>query len=99
MLVVGVDGVGGLDAGLVRVGVILAGVFLVPVEDAADEGRNEGDFCLSAGDGLVESEEKGHVAVDALFFEDFGCLDALPSGGELDQDALAGDASGLILRD
>ena len=99
LLVVVVDGGDGLDAGVVCAGVVLAGVLLVPVEDAADEGGDEGDLGFGAGDGLVEAEEQGHVAVDALFFEDLGGLDALPGGGELDEDALAGDAGGFVLLD
>jgi hypothetical protein len=72
--------------------VVLAGVLLVPVEDAADEGRDEGDLGLGAGDGLVQAEEQGQVAVDALLLEDLGGLDALPGGGDLDEDASRGDA-------
>ncbi len=88
------------DAGVVGTVVVAAGlVLLVPVEDAADEGRDEGSLGFGGGDGLVDAEEEGHVAVDALFFEDLGGLDALPGGGELDEDALAGDAGGLVLRD
>ena len=80
--------------------VVLAGlVLLEPVPDAADEGRDEGNLCFGGGDGLVEAEEEGHVAVDALFFEDLGGLDAFPCGGKLDEDALAGDAGGLVLGD
>ena len=37
--------------------------------------------------------------MDALFFEDFCGLDAFPCGGELDEDALAGDAGGFVLGD
>ena len=99
VLVVVVNRGDGLDAGVVGAGVVLAGVLLVPVEDAADEGGDEGDLGFGAGDGLVETEEEGHVAVDAFLLEDLGGLDAFPGGGELDEDALAGDAGGLVLRD
>ena len=37
--------------------------------------------------------------MNALFFEDLGGLDAFPCGGELDEDALAGDTGFLVLRD
>jgi hypothetical protein len=47
-LVVVVDLGDGLDAGIVGALVILAGVFLVPVEDAADEGRDEGNAGIGA---------------------------------------------------
>src|ERR1700733_1331546 len=77
---------------MVAVGLIL----LVPVENAAYERGDQGGFGFGGGDGLVDAEEEGHVAVNALFFEDLGRLDALPCGGELDEDAVAGDA-GLIV--
>ena len=96
-LVVVVDGGDGLNAGVVGAVVVLAGVLLVPVENASDEGRDEGGLGFGGGDGLVEAEEEGHVAVDALFLEDLGGLDALPGGGELDEDAVAGDA-GLVVQ-
>ncbi len=64
----------------------------MPVEDAADEGRDELDAGLGAGDGLGEGEEEGEVAVDAFLLEFLGGLDAFPGGGDLDEDALAGDA-------
>jgi hypothetical protein len=47
----------------------------------------------------VQAEEEGQVAVDAFLFELLGGLDALPGGGDLDEDALAGDAGGLVLMD
>ncbi len=96
-LVVVVDRGDGLDAGVVGAVVVAVGlVLLVPVENAAYEGRDEGGLGFGGGDGLVDAEEEGHVAVDALFFEDLGGLDALPCGGELDEDAVAGDA-GLVV--
>ncbi len=61
---------------------------LVPVVDAADEGRDERDAGLGAGDGLGEGKQQGQVAVDALFLEPLGGADALPGAGDLDQDAL-----------
>ncbi len=76
-LVVVVDLGHGVDAGIVGGSVVLAGVLLVPVEDAADERRDQGDLGLGAGDRLVQAEEQRQIAVDALFFEDPrrpGCL-------------------------
>ena len=70
ILVVVVDRGDGLDAGVIGAGVVLAGVLLVPVEDAADEGRDQRDLGFGAGDGLVQAEEEGHVAVDAFLLED-----------------------------
>src|SRR5258708_22250668 len=37
--------------------VVLAGVLLVPVENASDEGGDEGSVSLGGGDGLMRSEE------------------------------------------
>ena len=82
----------GDDAGIVGALVVLAGVFLVPVEDAADEGRDERDAGLGCGDGLVQAEEQRQVAVDAFLLQHFGGADALPGGGDLDEDAVAADA-------
>ena len=64
----------------------------MPVEDTADERGDELDLRFGAGDGLGEGEKEGEVAMDALFFKDFGGLDAFPCGGDLDQDAVAGNA-------
>lgn len=41
-------------------------VLLVPVQDAADEGRDQSDLGLGAGHGLSEREQQRHVAVDAV---------------------------------
>ena len=49
---------------------------------------------------LAEGEEKGEVAVDALNgLEVLGSLDTLPGGGDLDEDALLGDAGILVETD
>ncbi len=78
--------------------VVAAGlVLLVPIENASDEGRDESGFGFGGGDGLVEAEEEGHVAVNAFLLEDLGGLNALPGGGELDEDAIARDA-GLVVQ-
>ena len=66
---------------------------LVPVEDTADEGGDEGDTSLGAGDGLGEAEEEGEVAVDLVVaLELAGGLDSLPSRSDLDKDAVLGDS-------
>ncbi len=44
----------------------------------------------------MKTEEQSHVAVDALLLEDLSCLDALPGGGELDENAIARD-TGLVV--
>ena len=81
-----------LHAGIVGALEILAGVLLVPVEDAADEGRDERDAGVGGGDGLMEAEEQRQVAVDAFLLQDLGGADAFPRGGDLDEDAVAADA-------
>jgi hypothetical protein len=65
LLVVGEDLADRLDSGVGLGSVLLAGGLLVPVEDTADEGRDEGDASLGTGDGLAETEEKGEVAAGA----------------------------------
>ena len=71
----------------------------IPVVDAADERGDQRDAGLGAGDGLGEAEEQRQVAVDAFLLELLGGADALPGGGDLDEDALAVDAVGLIKAD
>lgn len=88
------------DSGVLRSLVGLAGLGLVPVHDAADEGRDEGDASLGAGDGLAKAEEEGEVAVDVeLLLEVASGLDALPGRGNLDEDAVLGDANRLVESD
>ncbi len=72
MLEVVVNPGDGFDARIVGALVVLAGVLFVPVEDAADEGRDQGDAGLGAGDGLVQAEEQRQVAVNAFLLQDLG---------------------------
>ena len=81
-----------LHAGIVGAVVVLAGVFLVPVENAAHEGRDERDAGIGRGNGLVQAEEQRQVAVDAFLLQHFGGANALPGGSDLDQHAVAADA-------
>ena len=94
--VVAVDGGYGFDAGVFGRGVVCVAVRFVPVEDAADKGRDEvhARFCTGARLGL--REEQGEVAVDAFFFEGFGGADALPGGRDFDEDAFAAHACRLV---
>ena len=78
--------------------VVLAGVFHVPVEDAANEGRDERDVGLGRRNGLVQPKKQGQVAVDAFLLQHLGGADALPGGSDLDQNALAPDALLVVLR-
>lgn len=90
----------GLDAGhswVLLLGVLLLVGGLEPIEDAADEGGDEEGVGLSGGNGLGKGEHEGKVAVDAvLLLEDPGSLDTLPCRGDLDQNAVLGDANGLV---
>ncbi len=90
----------GKDAGIFGGGVfVAAGGFLVPVQDAADEWGDEFHIRLSAGNGLGEGEEEGEVAVDLVRAKLAGGFDALPGGGNFDEDAFAGDAGFFVARD
>lgn len=88
LLVVIEDALDGRNSWVFLLGVRLSGLGLVPIQDAANERRDEEHACLGGGDGLHLGEEEGKVAVDAvLFLQDARGLDALPGGGDLDQDA------------
>ncbi len=78
---------------------VLAAGLLVPVEDAADEGRDERGARVGAGHGLREAEEQRHVRAHALLLERLGRADALPGRGELDEHALLADALLRVERD
>lgn len=97
LLVVVEDALDGLDTGVLLGGVVTLVSGLVPVEDTADEGRDEVGTGLSGSDGLDGGEHEGQVAVDAVLgLEDLSGLDTLPGGGDLDEDAVAGDAVLLV---
>ena len=64
---------------------------------SANEGRDEGNACLGACDGLAETKEESEVTVNTVFFFEFaGGLDALPRRGDLDQDTLLLHADGFV---
>ena len=90
-----------MDTGVVVANVVGAGlVLLVPVKDTADEGGNESDAGLCASDSLAETEEEREIAVNAVVaLELAGSLDTLPGRGDLDQDAVLGNANRLVERD
>jgi hypothetical protein len=93
LLVVVEDLLDALDTGVLLLGVLLLGGRLVPVENAADKGRDE----EGGSDSLDLREHEGQVAVDAVLgLEDLGGLDAFPCRGELDEDALLVDALLLV---
>ncbi|ENN87512.1 hypothetical protein RHSP_43945 [Rhizobium freirei PRF 81] len=95
-LVVVVDVAHRDDARIFLSRVILAGRLLVPVEDAADEGRDQECLGVSAGNSLRLAEQQRQIAVDAFLLQHFGGTDAFPGGGELDEDAITLDAALLV---
>lgn len=97
LLVVVEDALDGGDTGVLLLGVLLLCAGLEPVKDAADEGGDEEGTGLGGSDGLGKGEHESQVAVDAVVtLEDLGGLDALPGGGDLDQDTLLGDTLLLV---
>lgn len=97
LLVVVEDALHGLDAGVGAGGISLSRLGLVPVEDTANEGRDQVGTGLSGCNGLGKREQEGQVGVDAVVtLEDLGSLDTLPGGGNLDQDALLVDTLLLV---
>lgn len=76
--------------------VFLVGSF-VPVEDAADEGRNQEGAGFGCGDSLRQGEEECQIAVDLVFaLQDVGGLDAFPGRGEFDEDTGFVNADGFV---
>ena len=60
---------------------------LVPVQDTANERRDEESTGLGCGNGLRKREHEGQIAVHlVLRLQDVGCLDTLPRRSQLDQD-------------
>lgn len=70
--------------------------FFVVIHDASDKGRNKGDAHLGAGNGLGQAKNECQVAGDSLCFQDLGGLNALPGGGNLDEDAGLVDSLFLV---
>ena len=99
LLVVVVDGGDGDHARIFARGVVTVVLGLVPVEDAAHERGDQEGAGFGTGTGLGEGEQQGQVALDALFLQDFGGTDAFPGGGQLDQDAIVGDAGFVVEAD
>ena len=76
-----------------------AGRLLVPVVDAAHEGRDQLHPGLAAGHGLGKREQQRQVAVDAAPLQSLGSADAFPGAGDLDQHAVDVHALGLVQLD
>ena len=84
-----------------RVLLILVGgsglVLLVPVQNTANEGRDESDTSLGTSNSLAETEQESEIAVDPIVTLEFtGSLDTLPGGSDLDENAFLGDANRLV---
>src|SRR5215469_1273995 len=74
---------------LIRRNLGTAMLFLIPIVDAANEGRNQRYFGFGARDRLGEAEQKRQIAVDAFFLENLSCPNTLPGAGDLDENAFA----------
>jgi hypothetical protein len=97
LLVVVEDALDGNDTRVLLLGVLLLGAGLEPVEDATNEWRDEESTSLGSTNGLNEREHERQVAVDAVVsLENLGSFDALPSRGNLDEDAFLGYALFLV---
>jgi hypothetical protein len=97
LLVVVEDVLDGLDTGVFVGREVLASGGLVPVEDTADERRNQEGTGLSGSNSLHLGEHKSQVAVDAVLVLQLArSLDTLPGGGKLDQHARLVDADALV---
>lgn len=97
LLVVVVDGLHRLHTRVLSSSVVTLVGSLEPIEDTADERRDEESTSLSTGNGLDGGEHQSQVAVDlVLGLEDVSGLDTLPGGGDFDEDAVLGDAEGLV---
>ena len=98
LFVVVVDRADGLNTRVILILVSGSGlVLLVPVQNTADEGRDESDTSLGASNSLAEPEQESEVAVDLFVALEFtSSLDTLPAGSDLDENAFLGDADGLV---
>lgn len=97
LLVVVVDALDGSDTRVLLLAVLLLVGGLEPVENAADKGRDEVSVGLGSANGLDQREHERQVAVDAMVaLQNLSSLDTLPGGGDLDQNAVLGDALLLV---
>lgn len=97
LLVVVEDVLDGLDTGVLGSSVVPLVGSLVPVENTADEGRDEESTGLSGGNGLDQREHEGQVAVDTVLgLQDVRSLDTLPGRSDLDENTVLGDTNGFV---
>jgi hypothetical protein len=101
LFVVVVDLANGLNAGVIFVLVSGSGlVLLVPIQNTANEGRNEGDTSFGTSHSLTETEQKSKVAMDLFITLEFtGSLDTLPGRRDLNENAFLGDTNGFVKLD
>lgn len=70
---------------------------LVPVQNTADEGRDEESTGLGGSNSLDGREHERQVAVDAVLrLQDLSSLDTLVGRGNLDQNAVLRNTNGLV---
>lgn len=69
---------------------------LVPVEDAAHKGANQGATGLGTRNRLGQRKDQGQVASNALLLQDFGGLDSFPSRRNLDENTALVDTHFLV---
>jgi hypothetical protein len=75
----------------------LARAGLVPIQDAADEGRDQEGAGLGGRDSLYFAEHQCQIAVYAVIALQDACgLDSFPGRGDLDQDAGFVDADVFV---
>lgn len=97
LLVVVEDVLDRLNSWVLFLGVCLAGLGLVPIQDTANERRNQVGIGLSSGNSLDLRKQESEVTVDAvLLLEDTGSLDTFPGGSDLDQDAGLVDTDSFV---
>ena len=69
----------------------------MPVQNTADEGRNEGDTGFGTSHSLTKTEQESEVTVDLFITLEFtGSLDTLPGRCDFNENAFLGNANGLI---
>ncbi|MNI79042.1 hypothetical protein D3C73_1354730 [compost metagenome] len=68
----------------------------MPVQHPANKRRDQECAGFGAGECLGEVEDQRQVALDALTLQFAGRANALPGGGELDEEALTWNARRLV---
>ena len=97
LLVVIEDLLNALDTRVFLRAIVLLVRCLVPVQDAANERRDEESASLSCGNGLGQREHEGQVAIYAVLrLQNMGCLDTLPCRSEFDEDTRLVDANVFV---